>query len=155
MLISEDFQLKIADFGIGCEEAYCDFFADDPGTYRWMAPEMIKRKSYGWKVDVYGFGLILWEMVAGTIPYKDTTPIQAAFAVVHKNLRPTIPNNCPPAMRALIEQCWSLHPEKRPEFWQVAKVLEEFDTLVAREGNLDLLQYPTCLDHRKGLRHWI
>ncbi|KAJ0576503.1 putative protein kinase TKL-Pl-4 family [Helianthus annuus] len=59
MLISEDFQLKIADFGIGCEEAYCDFFADDPVTYRWMAPEMIKRKSYGWKVDVYGFGLIL------------------------------------------------------------------------------------------------
>ncbi|KAF5804049.1 putative protein kinase TKL-Pl-4 family [Helianthus annuus] len=87
MLISEDFQLKIADFGIGCEEAYCDFFADDPGTYRWMAPEMIKRKSYGWKVDVYGFGLILWEMVAGTIPYKDTTPIQAAFAVVHKVYR--------------------------------------------------------------------
>ncbi|KAM0006428.1 putative protein kinase TKL-Pl-4 family [Helianthus debilis subsp. tardiflorus] len=155
ILISEDFQLKIADFGIGCEEAYCDFLADDPGTYRWMAPEMIKRKSYGRKVDVYGFGLILWEMVAGTIPYKDMTPIQAAFAVVHKNLRPTIPANCPPAMRALIEQCWSLHPEKRPEFWQVVKVLEEFETLVAREGNLDLLQYPTCLDHKKGLRHWI
>ncbi|KAI7749444.1 hypothetical protein M8C21_029125 [Ambrosia artemisiifolia] len=155
ILISKDFQLKIADFGIGCEEAYCDVLADDPGTYRWMAPEMIKRKSYGRKVDVYGFGLILWEMVAGTIPYKDMTPIQAAFAVVHKNLRPSIPANCPPAMRALIEQCWSSHPEKRPEFWQVVKVLEEFETLVAREGNLNLLQHPTCLDHKKGLRHWI
>ncbi|KAM0040360.1 putative dual-specificity kinase TKL-Pl-4 family [Helianthus debilis subsp. tardiflorus] len=51
-----------------------------------MAPEMIKRKSYGRKVDVYGFGLILWEMVAGTIPYKDMTPIQVAFAVVHKGI---------------------------------------------------------------------
>ncbi|XP_076951513.1 serine/threonine/tyrosine-protein kinase HT1-like isoform X1 [Bidens hawaiensis] len=155
ILISEDFKLKIADFGIGCEEAYCDFLADDPGTYRWMAPEMIKRKSYGRKVDVYGFGLILWEMVAGTIPYKDMTPIQAAFAVVHKNLRPSIPANCPQAMRALIEQCWSSHPEKRPEFWQVVKVLEEFETLVVRNGNLNLLQHPTCLDHKKGLRHWI
>ncbi|KAF5802522.1 hypothetical protein HanXRQr2_Chr06g0260451 [Helianthus annuus] len=58
-------------------------------------------------------------------------------------------------MRALIEQCWSSHPQKRPEFWQLVKVLEEFETLVAREGNLDLLQYPTCLDHKKGLRHWI
>ena len=57
---------------------------DDPGTYRWMAPEMIKRKSYGRKVDVYSFGLILWEMVTGTIPYEDMTPIQAAFAVVNK-----------------------------------------------------------------------
>ncbi|KAI9117351.1 hypothetical protein K1719_011517 [Acacia pycnantha] len=33
-----------------------------------MAPETIKRKCYGRKVDVYSFGLILWEMVTGTIP---------------------------------------------------------------------------------------
>ncbi|KAJ0912004.1 putative protein kinase TKL-Pl-4 family [Helianthus annuus] len=115
-----------------------------------MAPEMIKRKSYGRKVDVYGFGRILWQMVAGTIPYKGMTPIQAAFAAVHKVYQSTTDS-----MRALIEQCWSSHPQKRPEFWQLVKVLEEFETLVAREGNLDLLQYPTCLDHKKGLRHWI
>lgn len=155
ILINQDFQLKIADFGIGCEEAYCDFLADDPGTYRWMAPEMIKRKSYGRKVDVYGFGLILWEMVAGTIPYEDMTPIQAAFAVVNKNLRPAIPVDCPLAMKALIEQCWSSHPDKRPEFWQVVKVLEQFETSLAYDGTLNLVQNPTCQDHKKGLRHWI
>ncbi|KAM0050024.1 putative protein kinase TKL-Pl-4 family [Helianthus debilis subsp. tardiflorus] len=154
ILINGDFQLKIADFGIGCDEVYFDILDDDPGTYRWMAPEMIKRKSYSRKVDVYGFGLILWEMVAGTIPYKDMTPIQAAFAVVHKNLRPSIPANCPPAMRALIEQCWSTNPEKRPEFWQVVKVLEEFEALIARNGNLNHLQH-RGLDNKKGLRHWI
>lgn len=84
VLIDQDFHLKIADFGIACKEVYCDILADDPGTYRWMAPEMIKHKSYGRKVDVYSFGLILWEMVAGTIPYEDMNPVQAAFAVVNK-----------------------------------------------------------------------
>ena len=84
VLIDQEFHLKIADFGIACGEAYCDSLADDPGTYRWMAPEMIKKRSYGRKADVYSFGLILWEMVAGTIPYEDMTPIQAAFAVVNK-----------------------------------------------------------------------
>lgn len=84
ILIDEEFHLKVADFGIACEEAYCDLLADDPGTYRWMAPEMIKRKSYGRKVDVYGFGLLLWELVTGCIPYEDMTPVQAAFAVVNK-----------------------------------------------------------------------
>ncbi|XP_021294373.1 serine/threonine-protein kinase HT1 [Herrania umbratica] len=155
VLIDQEFHLKIADFGIACEEAYCDLLADDPGTYRWMAPEMIKKKSYGRKVDVYSFGLILWEMVAGTIPYEDMNPIQAAFAVVNKNLRPVIPHSCPPAMRALIEQCWSLHPEKRPDFWQIVKVLEQFESSLNQDGTLKLVQNPTCQDHKKGLLHWI
>lgn len=84
ILFDEDFHLKIADFGIACEAASCDSLAEDPGTYRWMAPEMIKHKVYGRKVDVYSFGLVLWEMVTGTIPYEEMTPIQAAFAVVNK-----------------------------------------------------------------------
>lgn len=84
ILFDEEFCLKIADFGIACEAAFCDSLAEDPGTYRWMAPEMIKRKAYNRKVDVYSFGLVLWEMVTGTIPYEEMTPIQAAFAVVNK-----------------------------------------------------------------------
>lgn len=155
VLLDENLQLKIADFGIACEEAYCDLLADDPGTYRWMAPELIKRKSYSKKVDVYGFGLILWELIAGTIPYQDMTPIQAAFAVVHKNLRPVMPADCPPAMKALIEQCWSLQPEKRPDFWQIVKVLEQFEASLIHDGTLNLVPYSIFHDHKKGLLHWI
>ncbi|KAI4296757.1 hypothetical protein L6164_036685 [Bauhinia variegata] len=155
VIMNEESHLKIADFGIACEEAYCDLLADDPGTYRWMAPEMIKRKSYGKKVDVYSFGLILWEMLTGTIPYEDMTPIQAAFAVVNKSLRPVIPSSCPPAMRALIEQCWSLQADKRPEFWQIVKVLEQFESSLARDGTLDLVKSPCYQDHKKGLLRWI
>ncbi|KAL8214669.1 hypothetical protein R6Q57_004118 [Mikania cordata] len=149
ILVTQDFHLKIADFGISCEDRCCDVVLDDPGTYRWMAPEMIKKKPYDRKVDVYGFGLILWEMVAGALPYKDMTSVQAAFAVMHKSLRPTIPINCPPAMKTLIELCWSSNPRKRPEFLKVVKVLEEFEMLLAQQGNFDFLRYPTCLDERK------
>ena len=155
VIMDEDSHLKIADFGIACKEEVCDLLADDPGTYRWMAPEMIKRKSYGRKVDVYSFGLILWEMLTGTIPYEDMNPIQAAFAVVNKKLRPVIPPNCPPAMRALIEQCWSLQPDKRPDFWQIVKVLEQFEYSLARDGTLNLVQNSLCQDQKKGLLHWI
>ncbi|XP_010260231.1 PREDICTED: serine/threonine-protein kinase HT1-like isoform X2 [Nelumbo nucifera] len=155
ILFDQDFHIKIADFGIACEEAYCYSLAEDPGTYRWMAPEVIKQKPYGRKVDVYSFGLIIWEMVAGTIPYEDMNPIQAAFAVVNKNVRPVIPFDCPPALRALIEQCWALHPEKRPEFWQIVKILEKFESSLARDGTLNLVQNSTCQDHKMRLLHWI
>ncbi|XP_021726458.1 serine/threonine-protein kinase HT1-like [Chenopodium quinoa] len=155
VLIDQSFRMKIADFGIACEEVHCDPFADDPGTYRWMAPEMIRHKPYGRKVDVYSFGLMLWEMVSGNIPYEDMTPIQAAYAVVNKNLRPAFPKSCPPAMRALIEQCWSAQPEKRPEFWQVVKVLEQFESSLAHDGTLNSVQNSIFQDHRKGFLHWI
>lgn len=155
ILIDEDFHMKIADFGIACEEVYCDPFADDPGTYRWMAPEMIKHKSYGRKVDVYSFGLMLWEMVSGSIPYEDMTPIQAAFAVVNKNLRPTFPTDCPSAMRALIEQCWSIQPDKRPEFWQVVKVLEQCESSLSLDGTLKMVQNSICEEQKKGFLHWV
>ncbi|XP_072959358.1 uncharacterized protein [Typha angustifolia] len=155
ILFDENFCVKIADFGIACEEAFCDVLAEDPGTYRWMAPEMIKYKPYGHKVDVYSFGLLLWEMVTGRIPYEEMTPVQAAFAVVDKNMRPVVPRECPAPLRALIEQCWSLHPEKRPEFWQIVKVLEQFESALAQGGSLDLIENLTSQDHKTRLLHWI
>ncbi|KAI3892539.1 hypothetical protein MKW92_024402 [Papaver armeniacum] len=155
LIFDQDNQVKIVDFGIACKEAYCDSLADDAGTYRWMAPEMIKRKSHGRKVDVYSFGLVLWEMVAGTIPFDDKTPIQAAFAVVNKKMRPIIPKDCPPSLRDLIEHCWTSAPEKRPEFWQIVKVLEQFETSLAQDGTVHLIRSSTSDDHKKGLLHWI
>ncbi|KAL3538216.1 hypothetical protein ACH5RR_001582 [Cinchona calisaya] len=130
ILVTEEFHLKVADFGLACEEAQCKRLADGAGTYTWMAPEMLKRKkSYNRKIDVYGFGLILWELVAGTDPLEDMTPAQVAFAVLKKNLRPPVPEHCHPTMRALIEQCWSSKPKKRPEFWQIVQILEQFEAM--------------------------
>lgn len=77
--------VKIADFGISCEERLCEEVGEeDSGTYRWMAPEMVRHRPYSRKVDVYSFGLLLWEMVSGQMPFEEMTPIQAAFAVVDK-----------------------------------------------------------------------
>lgn len=59
-------------------------------------------------------------------------------------------------MRALIEQCWSVQPEKRPEFWQVVKVLEQVEGSVEGDGTLmNVEQKPSWEDHKKGLKHWI
>ncbi|KAK4756155.1 hypothetical protein SAY87_006282 [Trapa incisa] len=155
VIIDENFHLKIADFGIACDVTHCDTLADDPGTFRWMAPEMMKRKPYGRKVDVYSFGLILWEMMAGTIPFEELNPVQVAYAVLNKGLRPEIPKDCPPSLQALIEQCWSLHPHKRPDFWQIVKVLEEFEFSYALDGTLNNVHIPALPNHKKGLHRWI
>ncbi|KAG0459561.1 hypothetical protein HPP92_022689 [Vanilla planifolia] len=145
----------IADFGVACEAAHCDALEDDAGTYRWMAPEMIKRKPSGRKVDVYGFGLLLWVMATGCLPYDDLTPVQAAFAVVNKSMRPVIPAECPEELGTLMEQCWSSNPEKRPEFWHIVKVLEQSESSLARDGTLHLPVSVTKVDHKRKPRKWI
>ncbi|KAJ4750168.1 Protein kinase superfamily protein [Rhynchospora pubera] len=149
---SAGINVKIADFGISCEERLCEVVSEeDSGTYRWMAPEMVRRQPYCRKVDVYSFGLLLWEMVSGRMPFEDMTPIQAAFAVVDKNLRPAVPTDCPVALRALIEQCWALRPDKRPEFWQIVKILEQFQLSLSETGSLDSVKHVTCLDQKNWL----
>ncbi|KAL6614531.1 hypothetical protein ACP70R_036801 [Stipagrostis hirtigluma subsp. patula] len=158
IIFDGEFCPKIVDFGIACEEAYCDPLANDTGTFRWMAPEMMKRKPYGRKVDVYSFGLILWEMFSGSIPYEDLTPFQAAFAVFDKNVRPTIPASCPAPVRLLIEQCWASNPEKRPDFWQIVQILEKFEMVLERDGTLDNMPSSSCQetnDHKNWLGHWV
>jgi serine/threonine protein kinase len=159
IIFDAECRAKIVDFGIACEEAYCEPLPNDPGTFRWMAPEMMmKHKPYGRKVDVYSFGLILWEMLTGSVPYQDLAPFQAAFAVFDKNARPAIPSSCPAALRVLIEQCWAVQAEKRPEFWQIVQLLEKFKMVLDRDGTLDNMPSSNCLethDHKKGLAHWL
>ncbi|KAK8457402.1 hypothetical protein SEVIR_3G180400v4 [Setaria viridis] len=161
ILFDGEFCAKVVDFGVACEEAYCNLLEDDPGTYRWMAPEMYKHKPYGRKVDVYSFGLLLWELVTGSLPFEDMTPLQAAFAVVNKNLRPVIPSSCPAAVKFLIEQCWSWQPEKRPEFRQIVSILENLKTVLERNGTLDkipcfICEPQECNDqNKKKVSTWI
>ncbi|KAF8696405.1 hypothetical protein HU200_037319 [Digitaria exilis] len=159
IIFDEEFCAKIVDFGISCEEEYCDPLANDTGTFRWMAPEMMKHKSYGRKVDVYSFGLILWEMFSGSIPYEELNPFQAAFAVFDKNVRPAIPASCPGPVRLLIAQCWASHPEKRPDFFQIVQILEKFKAVLDRDGTLDNMPSSICQeihhDHKNWLAHWV
>ncbi|XP_016482593.1 serine/threonine/tyrosine-protein kinase HT1 isoform X2 [Nicotiana tabacum] len=84
LLLDEDMCVKVADFGISCLESQCGSPKGFTGTYRWMAPEMIKEKNHTKKVDVYSFGIVLWELLTALTPFDDMTPEQAAFAVCQK-----------------------------------------------------------------------
>ncbi|EEF52010.1 serine/threonine/tyrosine-protein kinase HT1 [Ricinus communis] len=124
LLLGEDMCVKVADFGISCLESQCGSAKGFTGTYRWMAPEMIKEKHHTKKVDVYSFGIVLWELLTALTPFDNMTPEQAAFAVCQKNARPPLPPACPPAFSHLINRCWSSNPDKRPHFDEIVAILE-------------------------------
>ncbi|XP_072993846.1 serine/threonine-protein kinase STY46-like isoform X1 [Typha latifolia] len=124
LLMDEKEVVKVADFGVARVKVQSGIMTAETGTYRWMAPEVIEHRPYDQKADVFSFGVLMWELLTGKIPYEHLTPLQAALGVVQKRLRPTIPKNTHPKIAELLEKCWQHNPTQRPEFSEIIVTLQ-------------------------------
>jgi serine/threonine protein kinase len=125
IILDADGRVKIVDFGLSCFQSSGPDHTAETGTYRWMAPEVICHEPYSTAADVYSFGVVLWELLTRDRPFKDMTPIQAAFAVARHGHRPPIPQGTPPPLASLIRRCWHSDPAARPTFEQVVALLRQ------------------------------
>ncbi|KAL8228348.1 hypothetical protein R6Q57_015932 [Mikania cordata] len=125
LLMDENDVVKVADFGVARVKAQTGVMTAETGTYRWMAPEVIEHKPYDLKADVFSFGIVLWELLTGRLPYEYLTPVQAAIGVVQKGLRPTIPKNTQPKLAQLLVRCWQKDPSLRPNFSEIIDILKK------------------------------
>lgn len=123
LLMDENEVVKVADFGVARVQDQSGVMTAETGTYRWMAPEVIEHKPYNHKADIFSFGVVLWELLTGKLPYDHLSPLQAAVGVVQQGLRPTIPTHTHPKLAELIERCWQHDPSLRPEFSELTEIL--------------------------------
>ena len=116
---SDTTDIKISDFGLSRLYQKSCIMSGNLGTCYWMAPEIIVNKKYTTKVDVYSYGIIIWEMCTRKIPYSCMSQQHIQFYVSVKKGRPNlkiIPNNTPPKIVQLMQMCWEHEPDNRPTF---------------------------------------
>lgn len=114
--------LKITDFGLA-REWHQTTKMSAAGTYAWMAPEVIKLSLFSKSSDVWSFGVLLWELLTGEVPYREIDALAVAYGVAMNKLTLPIPSTCPEPFAQLLAECWSPIPHSRPSFSSILQRL--------------------------------
>jgi serine/threonine protein kinase len=142
ILLTADFRPVLCDFGFARRAGEGDEMVLGIGTPHWMAPQLLDpRAPYDAKVDVYAFGVVLWELATGETPYHGLPAAQIARDVVEKDLRPPLPQDVLPGMRDMIVQCWDRRPEVRPAFDEVVRRLAAGEAFFTGSDRAAVMRY--------------
>ena len=104
------------------------------GTACWLAPEVIKHARSSKYSDVYGFGIVLWELATREEVYQGLETTQIIAKVANESLRPPVPQDCP--WKDLMVKCWEEKPQDRLEFNDIVAELNAIVKEVERQESM-------------------
>ncbi|KAF0715719.1 Aste57867_3228 [Aphanomyces stellatus] len=119
---------KLTDFGVSKEDMEATMTMG-VGTFRWMAPEVIKSHKYSVASDIYSFGIVVSEFATHLIPYFDQVnpengqrlgDMPIMVKVVAGELTPSFGTGCPEWLLHLATKCLAFDPDARPTSMQLS-----------------------------------
>ena len=150
VLLDENMYPLITDFGLSrvlsTEDAQ---MTGHVGTPLYMAPEVFNNEKYDEKVDVYSYGMLLYELLSLHQPFYDVPELGKMGYVrlgqmVTSGRRPNV-DEVPPEWQDLIAQCWDSVPAKRPTMRNVVERLRKMD-FSGMDADLDVNEFDEYRD---------
>lgn len=140
VLVSDDYVLKIADFGLARDIQSTDYYRKNTNgrlPIKWMAPESLQEKFYDSQSDVWSYGILLWEiMTFGGQPYPAIMSAEELYSYLMSGQRMEKPAKCSMNIYILMRQCWHFDASARPPFTEIVEYMDKL--LQAKEEYLDV-----------------
>jgi serine/threonine protein kinase len=98
------------------------------GNLPYIAPEVISRKEYTFKSDIYSIAMLMWEISSGQPPFNTNYEHDLDFVMnIVNGMRPKVVPGTPPEYKSLMEQCWDADPSKRPDIQKLWEKMREIN----------------------------
>jgi tetratricopeptide (TPR) repeat protein len=163
VIVTPDGRAKVLDFGLArrlSEQDVRDLSqsqtpsASEPqtaGTLACMAPELLRAEPANERSDVWALGVLLYEMAAGTRPFRGATGFELSGAILHEAPSP-LPGPAPASLEAVIRRCLAKSPADR--FKDAGDVLTALDAVKPSDRGWRIGHSAPATRARRILRDW-
>ncbi|XP_047142009.1 leucine-rich repeat serine/threonine-protein kinase 1 isoform X1 [Hydra vulgaris] len=146
--------VKLSDYGISTF-ATPQGVIGEGGTPGFQAPEVKTGCSYDEKVDMFSYGIWLYELVSGNRPYKEYRSPSEMKRAVQRGVRPSLYKDKidlkMPYIEELMKDCWQEKPNQRPSAYEVVSRLQNISTYLLKH----ILEDTNCLNKITCVSKWL
>lgn len=142
IMVTKDGRIKVTDFGIARAATSSTLTATSSvvGSVHYFSPEQARGGFTDEKSDIYSLGIVMYEMITGSVPFKGDSPISVALKHVQEDVIPPseINNNIPRSFESIINKC--LRKNSVDRYKNASELIRDLNKVKYSNGREDIIE---------------